>query len=64
MSLNDMSPCDCSIIPVSPREADAVFPTIEEQLQSAIDEAEKRSGAHVLCPGCYRTFPSKEIERK
>jgi len=64
MSLNDMSPCDCSIIPVSPKEADSVFPKMNEELHSAIDKAKNLTGAHVLCPGCYRTFPIKEVERK
>jgi hypothetical protein len=64
MPLNAISPCDCSIIPVSPQEAYAVFPTIGEELQSAIDEAESLSDPHVLCPNCGRTFTTGEVGRK
>jgi hypothetical protein len=64
MPLNDISPCDCSIIPESPQEAYAVFPTIDDELQSAINEAESLAGPHVLCPNCLRTFPASEVGRK
>lgn len=63
MARKDISPCDCSIIPVSPTEGKQVFPNTEEELREAIDRARDRPGSCALCPGCYRVFPTADLSR-
>lgn len=59
MSLNSLSPCDCSIIPMSADEADSVFISQDDRLESTIAKARRADSA--LCAGCYRVFDRENV---
>lgn len=61
MTLKDSSPCDCSIIPVSEKEADLVFNSYGDELRNGLYEADKRSSKCVVCPGCGDVTPIEKL---
>ena len=56
--LSAISPCDCSVLPMSPREAEVVFRETDEELREVMDRARVRGGA--FCPKCHAVFDSAD----